>query len=92
MALTQKMVKEEIERANQLIIDTVNEKIRIENETHRAIQESNSINPSGDELVKELLDEYNGLMATIQYYTGHLNALQWTLDNMKTKKNKEEDK
>ena len=85
MAITQKKVKEEIENAEKLIAETVREKNEIMLKIKKAMDESKKIDTSTDEEVKQDLDEYNGLMTTINYYTGHLNALHWVLQEMKPK-------
>lgn len=86
MAMTQKKINEEIKRAKGMIDGVVLEKEEVLGKIRQKIKESNKIDVNNDEEVKELLDEHNGLMATIQYYTGSLNTLEWVLKEMKTKK------
>lgn len=86
MALTQKLVKEQIAEAEKMIEETVSERNELRKRIQGSLVEDNRIDNSkmSDE-TKELVDEYNGLLATIQFYTGHLNALEWALKEMKAK-------
>lgn len=86
MALTQKEVKEEIALAEKMIKDTAEERNEVLEKIKKQTDGSNKINLLSDENLMTDVDEYNGLLTTIQYYTGHLNALNWVLNKMKAKK------
>ena len=91
MAITQKMIKEEIDSSEKMIKDTVNDLEESLGSIRMTKMESDSINLSEDEALGEELDKYAGLQQTLQYYTGHLNALEWVLKKMR-EKNKEKSK
>lgn len=86
MALTQKKVKEEITRIEQLIADTATEKNELLNEIKKMRDESSDINLASNDEIMEKVDSYNGLKETIKYFNGYLDSLSWTLKEMKTKK------
>lgn len=86
MAITQKQVKEEIALAEKMIKETVEERNELLEKIKKETDGNNKINLLSDEELMVDVDEYNGLLTTIQYYTGHLNALNWVLNTMKAKK------
>lgn len=91
MAITQKVIKEEINNSEKMIKDTVRE-LEESLESIRIVKmKSDSINLSEDEELGEELDKYAGLQQTLQYYTGHLNGLEWVLKKMR-EKNKQKSK
>lgn len=91
MAITQKIIKKEIDSSEKMIKDTVAD-LEKSLETIRVVKmESDTINLSEDEDLGEELDKYAGLQQTLQYYTGHLNALEWVLKKMR-EKNRERNK
>ena len=93
MAITQKLIKEQIGIGEKMISDTVSEAEELLAEIRKARDESGNINPQKDKKLIEKIDDYNGLNETLQYYTGHLNALECVLKEMKNKnkaRNKEE--
>lgn len=85
MAITQKVVKEQIDSSEKMISDTVVELEVLLEEIRRMRDGSTNIDPQKDKGLIEKIDEYNGLNQALQYYTGHLNALEWTLNEMKSK-------
>lgn len=85
MAITQKLIKEQINTSEKMISDTVSEAEDLLAEIKKGRDESGSINLQKDKELIEKIDEYNGLNQTLQYYTGHLNALEWVLKEMKNK-------
>lgn len=85
MAITQKVVKEQIDSSEKMISDTVVELEDLLEEIRKMRDGSTNIDPQKDKSLIEKIDEYNGLNQTLQYYTGHLNALEWTLNEMKSK-------
>lgn len=92
MSLTQKKVKEQIELAETMIEDTVKAKDEVLEVIKQYRDDSNQIDIKQDENIINAVDELNGLMNTITYYNGQLDAFNWALDEMraKNKKKKEE--
>lgn len=92
MSLTQKKVKEQIELAETMIEDTVKAKDEVLEVIKQYRDDSNQIDIRQDENIINAVDELNGLMNTITYYNGQLEAFNWALDEMraKNKKKKEE--
>ena len=92
MSLTQKKVKEQIKLAETMIEDTVKAKDEVLEVTKQYRDDSNQIDIKQDENIINAVDELNGLMNTITYYNGQLEAFNWALDEMraKNKKKKEE--
>lgn len=92
MSLTQKKVKEQIKLAETMIEDTVEAKDEVLEVIKQYRDDSNQIDIKQDENIINAVDELNGLMNTITYYNGQLEALNWALDEMraKSKKKKEE--
>lgn len=92
MSLTQKKVKEQIELAETMIKDTVEAKDEVLEVIKQYRDDSNQIDIRQDENIINAVDELNGLMNTITYYNGQLEAFNWVLDEMraKSKKKKEE--
>lgn len=92
MSLTQKKVKEQIELSETMIKDTVKAKDEILEVIKQYRDDSNQIDIKQDENIINAVDELNGLMNTITYHNGQLDALNWVLDEMraKSKKKKEE--
>lgn len=92
MSLTQKKVKEQIELAETMIEDTVKAKDEVLEVIKQYRDDSNQIDIKQDENIINAVDELNGLMNTITYYNGQLEAFNWALDEMraKNKKKKEE--
>lgn len=88
MAITQKVIKEQINSSEKMISDTVAELEELLEEIKERKDSSTNINPQKDKVLLEKVDEYNGLHQTLQYYTGHLNALEWVLKEMKAKNKK----
>ena len=93
MSLTQKKVKEQIELAETMIEDTVKAKDEVLEVIKQYRDDSNQIDIKQDENIINAVDELNGLMNTITYYNGQLEAFNWVLDEMRAKgKNKKEEK
>ena len=92
MSLTQKKVKEQIKLAETMIEDTVKAKDEVLEVIKQYRDDSNQIDIKQDENIINAVDELNGLMNTITYYNGQLEAFNWVLDEMraKSKKKKEE--
>ena len=92
MSLTQKKVKEQIKLAETMIEDTVKAKDEVLEVVKQYRDDSNQIDIKQDENIINAVDELNGLMNTITYYNGQLEAFNWALDEMraKNKKKKEE--
>ena len=92
MSLTQKKVKEQIELAETMIEGTVKAKDEVLEVIKQYRDDSNQIDIKQDENIINAVDELNGLMNTITYYNGQLDAFNWALDEMraKNKKKKEE--
>ena len=92
MSLTQKKVKEQIKLAEAMIEDTVEAKDEVLEVIKQYRDDSNQIDIKQDENIINAVDELNGLMNTITYYNGQLEAFNWVLDEMraKSKKKKEE--
>ena len=92
MSLTQKKVKEQIELSETMIKDTVKAKDEVLEVIKQYRDDSNQIDIKQDENIINAVDELNGLMNTITYYNGQLDAFNWALDEMraKNKKKKEE--
>lgn len=92
MSLTQKKVKEQIKLAETMIEDTVKAKDEVLEVIKQYRDDSNQIDIKQDENIINAVDELNGLMNTITYYNGQLDAFNWVLDEMraKNKKKKEE--
>lgn len=92
MSLTQKKVKEQIKLAETMIEDTVKAKDGVLEVIKQYRDDSNQIDIKQDENIINAVDELNGLMNTITYYNGQLEAFNWALDEMraKNKKKKEE--
>lgn len=92
MSLTQKKVKEQIKLAETMIEDTVKAKDEVLEVIKQYRDDSNQIDIKQDENIINAVDELNGLMNTITYYNGQLEAFNWALDEMraKNKKKKEE--
>ena len=92
MSLTQKKVKEQIKLAETMIEDTVIAKDEVLEVIKQYRDDSNQIDIKQDENIINAVDELNGLMNTITYYNGQLEAFNWALDEMraKNKKKKEE--
>lgn len=92
MSLTQKKVKEQIKLAETMIEDTVKAKDEVLEVIKQYRDDSNQIDIKQDENIIDAVDELNGLMNTITYYNGQLDAFNWALDEMraKNKKKKEE--
>ena len=92
MSLTQKKVKEQIKLAETMIEDTVKAKDEVLEVIKQYRDDSNQIDIRQDENIINAVDELNGLMNTITYYNGQLEAFNWVLDEMraKSKKKKEE--
>ena len=93
MSLTQKKVKEQIKLAETMIEDTVKAKDEVLEVIKQYRDDSNQIDIKQDENIINAVDELNGLMNTITYYNGQLEAFNWALDEMRAKsKNKKEEK
>ena len=93
MSLTQKKVKEQIKLAETMIEDTVEAKDEVLEVIKQYRDDSNQIDIKQDENIINAVDELNGLMNTITYYNGQLEAFNWALDEMKAKsKKKKEEK
>ena len=93
MSLTQKKIKEQIELAETMIEDTVKAKDEVLEVIKQYRDDSNQIDIKQDENIINAVDELNGLMNTITYYNGQLEAFNWVLDEMRAKgKNKKEEK
>ena len=93
MSLTQKKVKEQIELAETMIEDTVKAKDEVLEVIKQYRDDSNQIDIKQDENIINAVDDLNGLMNTITYYNGQLEAFNWVLDEMRAKgKNKKEEK
>ena len=92
MSLTQKKVKEQIKLAETMIEDTVKAKDEVLEVIKQYRDDSNQIDIKQDENIINAVDELNGLLNTITYYNGQLEAFNWVLDEMraKSKKKKEE--
>ena len=92
MSLTQKKVKEQIKLAETMIEYTVKAKDEVLEVIKQYRDDSNQIDIKQDENIINAVDELNGLMNTITYYNGQLDAFNWALDEMraKNKKKKEE--
>ena len=92
MSLTQKKVKEQIKLAETMIEETVEEKDEVLEVIKQYRDDSNQIDIKQDENIINAVDELNGLLNTITYYNGQLEAFNWVLDEMraKSKKKKEE--
>ena len=92
MSLTQKKVKEQIKLAETMSEDTVKAKDEVLEVIKQYRDDSNQIDIKQDENIINAVDELNGLMNTITYYNGQLDAFNWALDEMraKNKKKKEE--
>ena len=92
MSLTQKKVKEQIKLAETMIEDTVKAKDEVLEVIKQYRDDSNQIDIKQDENIINAVDELNGLMNTITYHNGQLDAFNWVLDEMraKNKKKKEE--
>lgn len=90
MSLTQKKVKEQIKIAEEMIEESVKEKDELMELIKKYKDESNQIDIRKDEKIINAVDEFNGLMSTITYYNGQLNALEWALEEMKSKNKKKE--
>lgn len=88
MAITQKIIKEQIDSSEKMISETVEELELLLEEIKERRDTSTNIDPQKDKVLIEKVDDYNGLHQTLQYYTGHLNALEWVLNEMKTKNKK----
>lgn len=88
MAITQKKVKEAIANSEKMIADTVEEKEELLEVIRQLKNKSEHIDLLNDEELVEKVDELNGLTSTIEYFTGHLNALHWVLDEMRAKNKK----
>lgn len=88
MSLTQKKVKEQIELTKKIIDDTIKEKDDVLEFIKKYKDQSNKIDIKQDEKIINAVDELNGLMNTITYHNGQLNAFIWVLDEMKTKNKK----
>ena len=92
MSLTQKKVKEQIELAETMIEDTVKAKDGVLEVIKQYRDDSNQIDIKQDENIINAVDELNGLMNTITYYNGQLDAFNWALDEMRAKNKKKEEK
>lgn len=90
MSLTQKKVKEQIKLAETMIEETVEEKDEVLEVIKQYRDDSNQIDIKQDENIINAVDDLNGLMNTITYYNGQLNALEWALEEMKSKNKKKE--
>lgn len=88
VAITQKMIKDEIKNSEKMISDTIQESQKTLEDIKKKKDESGNINPKKDKELIEVIDDYNGLRQTLQYYTGHLNALEWVLSEMRAKNRK----
>ena len=86
MGLTQKKMKEEIERIAGLNRGNQKEKADLLAEIKKLKDESNEIELTANRELMEKIDEYNGLTQTVDYFNGYLNALEWTLEEMRAKK------
>ena len=91
MSLTQKKVKEQIELAETMIKDTVKAKDEVLEVIKQYRDDSNQIDIKQDENIINAVDELNGLMNTITYYNGQLEAFNWALDEMRAKSNKKKE-
>lgn len=92
MSLTQKKVKEQIKLAETMIKDTTEAKDEVLEVIKRYRDDSNQIDIKQDEDIINAVDELTGLMNTITFYNGQLDALNWALDEMKAKNKKKEEK
>ena len=92
MSLTQKKVKEQIKLAETMIEDTVKAKDEVLEVIKQYRDDSNQIDIKQDENIINAVDELNGLMNTITYYNGQLEAFNWTLDEMRAKNKKKKEK
>lgn len=93
MSLTQKKVREQIKLAETIIADTVEAKDEALEVIKQYRDDSNQIDIKQDENIINAVDELNGLMNTITYYNGQLEAFNWVLDEMRAKgKKKKEEK
>lgn len=88
MSITQKKIKKEIATAEDMIEKTVLQSEEVLEEIRQQKKDSNAINMKNDSDLNDNIDVYNGLNSTMQYYTGHLNALEWVLKEMKAKNKK----
>lgn len=86
MGLTQKKMKEEINRITGLNRGNQKEKDELLEQIKKLRDESTEIELTANKDLMEKIDEYNGLTQTLDYFNGYLNALEWTLEEMKTKK------
>lgn len=84
MAITQKVIKEQIKSSEKMVSETADELDKKLREIKRTRDESTNIDPQKDEALIEKIDEYNGLHQTLQYYNGHLDAYKWTLEKMRS--------
>lgn len=91
MSLTQKKVKEQIKLAETMIEDTVKAKDEVLEVIKQYRDDSNQIDIKQDENIINAVDELNGLMNTITYYNGQLEAFNWALDEMRAKSNKKKE-
>ena len=91
MSLTQKKVKEQIELAETMIENTVKAKDEVLEVIKQYRDDSNQIDIKQDENIINAVDELNGLMNTITYYNGQLEAFNWALDEMRTKSRKKKE-
>lgn len=85
MSITQKAIKEQIASTEKLVEEVVREKRELLDELREIGDKSNNINLQSNEKYMDKVDEHTGLLQTIQYYTGHLNALNWVLKEMRGK-------
>ena len=92
MSLTQKKVKEQIKLAETMIEDTVKAKDEVLEVIKQYRDDSNQIDIKQDENIINAVDELNGLMNTITYYNGQLEAFNWALDEMRARSKKKEEK
>ena len=91
MSLTQKKVKEQIKLAETMIEDTVKAKDEVLEVIKQYRDDSNQIDIKQDENIINAVDELNGLMNTITYYNGQLEAFNWALDEMRAKRKKKKE-
>lgn len=91
MSLTQKKVKEQIKLAETMIENTVEAKNEALEVIKKYRDDSNQIDIKQDENIINAVDELNGLMNTITYYNGQLEAFNWVLDEMRAKSNKKKE-
>lgn len=88
MAITQKIIKEQIDSSEKTISETVEELELLLEEIKKRRDTSTNIDPQKDKVLIEKVDDYNGLRQALQYYAGYLNALEWVLNEMKAKNKK----